>query len=158
MRYGDVTFTENGKLGEIENLIAMIGASKREQKENQEISFEEYSNQRMNEKIAGDWFLYASDEEQKIEYDRELKHRADHREIFAGFEEDYKFQLEEKLKNADFGVISHYLSERKKTYQEAQSKQNKDNSLEKRENASQIEATIYAQNRVKVLDAKNKSK
>ena len=96
--------------------------------------------------------MYSSDEQQMEEYNREMKSRADQREVFAGFEEDYKTQLEEKLKDVDFSMVTHFLSERKKTYQQAQSKDN--DVLQKIENVSQIEATIYAQNRVKVLDSK----
>lgn len=157
MRYGDVTFTENGKLGEIESLIAMIGTSKRGQKEHQEISFEEYLNEQLNGSDSDFWYQLP-DRERKDRYKTELENRADIREIFAGFEEDYKQQLEEKLKGVDLGIVSHYLNERKKTYQEAQAKQNNEDALQKIENASQIEATIYAQNKVKVLDAKSKSK
>lgn len=157
MLYGDVHFVENSKLGEIEESIACIGASIRSQKDPQyqEISFEEYSNQQKSGAESDFWFGL-DDSERKDRYKTEMKSRADQREVFAGFEEEYKQKLEDKLNGVDLSTVSHFLSERKKTYMDAQSKGV--DVLEKIENAAQIEATIYAQGRVRVLEQKGKSK
>lgn len=155
MRYGDVLFVENSKLGEIEGIIAMIGIEKSMQKSNlSQMSFEDYSNEQMLAGPTESRWMSMTQEECEEEWKNEMDSRAEAAERSQERVDELRQELKAKLDGMDYGAVSHFLSERQKTYEADRAKA--EVPLEKIDAQAQIEATIDAKNIVKVLEAKTK--
>ncbi|MBP3431609.1 MAG: hypothetical protein J6K39_02010 [Clostridia bacterium] len=161
MKYGDVSFADDSKLGKIEDLIASIGACKSEQFLNKELSYLDFSNKIIGlgeyEDVTSNEWLTKTDAEGKEIYTQKMAERAGKCEQLSKLEDDYSELLKKELIGIEPETVKHFLSERKTAYEKImiEARTNGDD-YEADLARGQMEACIRAQRTL--LFSQNKSK
>ncbi|MBP3431610.1 MAG: hypothetical protein J6K39_02015 [Clostridia bacterium] len=164
MRYGEILFNKDSRLGEIDDLISDIGIILTQQRLNSIISIEEYSNRVMlglEDIPASDWQDMSPSEEKAI-YDEAMETRESYLRSYEDLEIEKNNMLKALLKKTDLTsflpTFEKFLTERKKYYEAEMVTARKKDDGQAAENAyGQVLSSIEAKKVAAVFKQKDKA-